>query len=58
MVPQGFISDWDSASDLGVKVPIHDGSPVSGQGSFEECEEQHSSGVGRPYIAVLKLRLQ
>ena len=39
MVSQGFIGYWDSALDLGVEVSIHDGRPVSGQGSFEECEE-------------------
>ena len=49
MVSQGFIIHWDSASDLGVEVSIHDGRPVSGQGSFEKGEEQHSSGVWRPH---------
>ena len=49
MVPQGLIIYWDSASDLGVEVSIHDQCPVSGQRSFEKGEEQHSLGVGRPH---------
>ena len=49
MVSEGFINYRNSASDLGVEVSVHDGCPVSGQGPFKECEEQHSSGVGRPH---------
>ena len=49
MVSQGFVIYRDPASYLSVKVSIHDGRPVSGQGSFEICEEQHSSGIGRSH---------
>ena len=55
MVSQGFIVHRNSASYLSVEVSIHDGRPVSGQGSFEECEEQHSSGVGHPHHCCVKV---
>ena len=55
MVPQGFVIHRDPASHLGVKVSIHDRHPVSGQGSFEKCEEQHSSGVGHPHHCHVKV---
>ena len=48
MIPQGLVVYRDSASYLSVKVSVHDGRPVSGQRSFEICEEQHSSGIGHP----------
>ena len=55
MVPQGLVIYRDSASDLGVEMPIHDRCPVSGQGSFEKGKEQHSSGVGRPHHCCMEV---
>ena len=39
MVPESFVIYGDPAPYPGVEVTVHDGCPVSGQGSFEECEE-------------------
>ena len=55
MVSQGLVIYRNSASYLSVKVPVHDGCPVSSQRSFEICEEQHSSGIGRPYHHCVKV---
>ena len=55
MVPEGFIVYRDPTPYPGVEVTVHDGCPVSGQGSFEEGEEQHSSGIGRPHHCCVEV---
>ena len=56
MVPQGFVIYRDPALYLSVKVSIHDRRPVSGQGSFKICEEQHSSGVWRLHHHCIEVK--